>query len=547
MNPKPKKHLRQQRGIAMIVALLALVLLAAIGMALMFMADTENSVNNNYKESQKAYFAARAGAENVRLQLAPSGSLSAQALALGMPGQMLPTKGIIYVLNPTSASENIKPTWAGLPAATTISANPNLDDELCWEKFAGLPTLTASTGGPCGTNNQPTQLLPTTTPALSPFNTVTMTAVAGVNGGADALPYKWVRITNKQNFMGPLGKNVDGTTTNKGYQVCWDGQHQIAIDPTATTCDVQSPTTTPVWQVTSLAVTPPIGLNPGSRRMVQMEVALNPAIIPPAPIATQAPVHLQGSYILNAYDNCTCTCTSSGNGNNVTTTCDTPHQAGCKNQAHAIFTENTVDTSGGAGTTTTMYGSDPTGNASVQNVNPWPGYLNIDNLINQYKPTATPAGFSSSCTGTQNFTSTPPSYLNCGTQTNQTFGTYPTTLPTEPTVVDGVTEYIPGSVKLTSAASGAGILIVDGDLEINGGLNWYGLVLVRGKVSFTGGAGQNVNLFGSILAGQDVNATDQSQSDVFGGSINFHYDICALKNVGGKTPPRLLATHEIMY
>ena len=80
MNPKPKKHLRQQRGIAMIVALLALVLLAAIGMALMFMADTENSVNNNYKDSQKAYFAARAGAENVRLQLAPSGSLSAQAL-----------------------------------------------------------------------------------------------------------------------------------------------------------------------------------------------------------------------------------------------------------------------------------------------------------------------------------------------------------------------------------------------------------------------------------------------------------------------------------
>jgi hypothetical protein len=113
--------------------------------------------------------------------------------------------------------------------------------------------------------------------------------------------------------------------------------------------------------------------------------------------------------------------------------------------------------------------------------------------------------------------------------------------------VDGVTEYIPGSVKLTSAASGAGILIVDGDLEINGGLNWYGLVLVRGKVSFTGGAGQNVNLYGSILAGQDVNATDQSQSDVFGGSINFHYDICALKNAGGKTPPRLLATHEIMY
>src|SRR5579864_6272166 len=273
---------------------------------------------------------------------------------------------------------------------------------------------------------------------------------------------------------------------------------------------------------------------------------LKSSVIPPAPIATQAPVHLQGSYVLNAYDSCTCTCTTTGNGANATTSCGVG-QAGCKKTAHAIYTANTVDTAGGAGTTTTMYGSDPTGSASVQNVNPWPGYLNIDTLINQYKATAQSPSYSSSCTGTQNFTATPPSYLSCGTQANQTYGTYPSGLPTEPASVNGVTEYIPGSVKLTAGASGAGILIVDGDLEINGGLNWYGLTLVRGQVSFTGGAGQNVNLYGSILAGKDVNATDQAQTDTFGGSINFHYDVCALKNSGGKTPPRLLATHEIMY
>jgi hypothetical protein len=102
-------------------------------------------------------------------------------------------------------------------------------------------------------------------------------------------------------------------------------------------------------------------------------------------------------------------------------------------------------------------------------------------------------------------------------------------------------------VKLTSAASGSGILIVDGDLEINGGLNWYGLILVRGQVSFTGGAGQNVNLYGSILAGQDVNATDLAQTDIFGGSINFNYDVCAMKNLGGPRPPRMLASHELMF
>src|ERR1700745_147193 len=89
---------KSQRGIALIVALLALVLLAAIGVGLMFMADTENSINNNYRDAQKAYFAARAGAENVRLLLAPGGPLNAPALALTMPSGISPT-GVMYVIN----------------------------------------------------------------------------------------------------------------------------------------------------------------------------------------------------------------------------------------------------------------------------------------------------------------------------------------------------------------------------------------------------------------------------------------------------------------
>ena len=72
MKLKRANRLKKQKGMALIVALLALVLLAAIGIGLMFMADTENSINNNYRDAQKAYFAARAGAENVRLLLAPA-------------------------------------------------------------------------------------------------------------------------------------------------------------------------------------------------------------------------------------------------------------------------------------------------------------------------------------------------------------------------------------------------------------------------------------------------------------------------------------------
>jgi hypothetical protein len=541
MNGKDIKRLKTQRGIAMMVALLALLLLAAIGMGLMFMADTENSVNNNYRDSQKAYFAARAGAEDARLLLARDATLNANALALNTNS---PFK-MIYLKNPAGV-EAIDPTTA---AGSTLAANPYLDDQLCWERYANL-TLTPG-AGPCGSNGQSGQLLTDS----SAFTASTMTQTAGVNG-TDALPFKWVRISAKQNLMGALG--ASGTKVNSalgnGQQVCWDGSQEIVVS--SGTCATQATTVMPVWEITSLAVTPKVGANPGSRRMVQMEVALSPPLIPPAPISVMAPVQLQGSYILNAYDNCACNCTSSGNGNNATTSC-TPRAGqpanACATSAHAIFTQNTVSVNGGSGSTITSFGGDPTSGTttqvgpSVQGVNPWPNSLNINNLIAKYSAGASIPNFS--CTGTQDLTTTPATYKNCGTQTGQTFGTYPSGLPTEPAPgsYTSVTEYVPGSVKLTADASGSGILIVDGDLEINGGLNWYGLILVRGKVSFTGGAGASTNLFGAILAGDDVSATNQVQSDGFGGSINFHYDVCALKNLGGSTPPQLLATHEIMY
>jgi len=543
MNGKITKRLKSQRGIAMMVSLLALLLLAVIGMGLMFMADTENSVNNNYRDSQKAYFAARAGAEDARLLLVRDATLNANALALNTnsPFQM------IYLKNPTN-SEAIDPTTA---AGNTLDVNPYLDDQICWERYTNL-TLTPG-AGPCGSNGQSGQLLTDATH----FTATTMTQTAGVNG-ADALPFKWVRIAAKQNLMGALGSS--GTKVNNalgaGQQVCWDGSQEVVV--TSGTCASQLPpgSVMPVWEITSLAVTPKIGGNPGSRRMVQMEVALSPPLIPPAPISVMAPVSLQGSYILNAYDNCKCSCTTTGNGSHQVTAClprtGQPLNA-CATSAHAIFTQNTVGVIGNSGNTITSYGSDPTSGTtttvgpSVQGVDPWPNSLNINNLIKQYKAGATLPPFT--CTGTQDLTTIPATYANCGTQSGQTFGTYPTGLPAEPAPgsYTPVTEYIPGSVHLTADASGSGILIVDGDLDINGGLNWYGLILVRGKVSFTGGAGASTNLYGAILAGDDVNATNQPQTDGFGGSINFQYDVCALNRLGGSTPPQLLATHEIMY
>jgi hypothetical protein len=544
MKTRSKTGIKNQRGIAMMVALLALVLLAAIGMGLMFMADTENSINNNYRDAQKAYFAARAGAENVRALLAPGGTLNAAANALSMP-QPNAKSGVLYVLNPT-AGEAVDPTGAGAAPDYSIKTNPYLDDELCQEQFANFSATLTPMTGPCAGNGH--VMLTSdyfSTPAVSTAD------IPGTNG-AGALAFKWVRITNKQNLMGTMNPAQSIDASGPGQQVCYNGTTEVVTSPG--NCGALTPLANPVWLLTSLAVTPRVGNNPGSRKMVQMEVALTPPIVPPGAIAAKAPVTLQGSFQLSAYDSCNSTCTYDIKGN-VT---------GCKGAyGYAVYTENTVSQIGNSGQTLSGAGTDPTKDpVSKLNVpdSQWP--YNMDSLINTLKQTAQTANYS--CSGTQNFYSIPPSYLNCGTQTSQMFyvnndPTKPVPFPpgmllnppVEPVNPPTITEYIPGSVKLTSAAQGAGILIVDGDLEINGGLNWYGLLLVRGKVSFTGGAGASTNLFGAILAGEDItainNGTLSIDGDKFGGSTKFSYDTCALKNNGGNRPPRLLATHELSF
>ena len=538
-----KTRRNNERGIAMLIAMLAVMLLAIIGLGFMFMSSSENSVNNNFKDSQKSYFASRAGLENVRLMLVPpdprtglgAGPLYASAMALTMP-TIAANTGVLYVENKVSAAENIDPTTA---SGVSVALNPNLDNEICKEQFLGLAAFgaTPAAGAPCDS-----------TAAFPNVNTyfqvpaVVANQFSNTNG---ALPFKWVRLTNKQNLMGTLGARVDAAQADNG-QVCWDGNKQYVIPPLGPACAATpspSGTTTsmmPVWELTSLSVTPAVGSNPGSRRITQMEVALAPPLIPNAPIATDAPVTFVGSYVVNAYDFCTCQCTTPKNG---PTTCG---GVGCYNQAVAVETGGTVSINGASGQT---IANPVLPSPYMQNVDPWP--FDINDLINTYKQGATVPPFS--CSGTPNFSGLPPVYANCGTQTGQQFGGYPASLlgnpPVEPspTGYNPVTTYIPGSVKLTADANGAGILVIDGDLEINGGLNYYGLILVRGKVSFTGGGSQAVNLYGSILAGEDVTATDTAVSDKFGGSINFHYDVCALKRSGGTQPPRLLATHEITF
>jgi hypothetical protein len=57
-------------------------------------------------------------------------------------------------------------------------------------------------------------------------------------------------------------------------------------------------------------------------------------------------------------------------------------------------------------------------------------------------------------------------------------------------------------LKLAGDSHGAGILIVEGNLEVYGGLTWYGVILATGAVECTGSGQKNVT--GGILAGENA-------------------------------------------
>jgi hypothetical protein len=95
---------------------------------------------------------------------------------------------------------------------------------------------------------------------------------------------------------------------------------------------------------------------------------------------------------------------------------------------------------------------------------------------------------------------------------------------------------------MTGGSVGSGILIVDGDLDIHGGLQFYGLILVRGVVKFTGGGSDATNIFGAVLAGQESYV-----DNTLGGSASINFNSCALKQNQTPQPPRLISIREATY
>src|ERR1700676_3389361 len=240
-----KKLKTSEGGIALIVALLMLMLISAALMGMIMMSNTETNVSANFRDEQTAFFASKAGIEEVRDRMRSSATNSLKAqLPTALPGAI---NGVLYVTNPATG-ETVTP-W--LPLGTNYP-----DDEICKE-------VTCVSGVPVGTWYASASA--STTYAATP-----------------KLPWKWVRVMAKINKPSTTSKlmPVNGSTggdATAGYRVCWNGTNEVAVSNiTYTSCAAANNNYLPVYELTALAVT-----SSGSRRMTQYEISQT--AFPPMP------------------------------------------------------------------------------------------------------------------------------------------------------------------------------------------------------------------------------------------------------------------------
>jgi len=552
-----RKH---ERGMALILSLLALLLISAVGLGLIYMSNTETSINTNYKDTQTAFFAMRAGLEegrdrlraNSALNLAPYGPV------LPLPTTFPPSAGsIVYILNPAGATDTVAPQ---------TFANKYFDDEFCHESFVGSGVTWVAPGTAC-----------TAAGAVPAASITTVASQSPNNNTAAALKYKWVRITLKQNgTTGTPGALNSNTWVNSAQpanaQVCWDGtllKERVVTEmvPLGTWCsDAKNAgfNVQPVYLITSLAVTPS-----GSRRVGQYEAGAY-MITPPVaglaldgPAATFTKAPNSNNFGINGYNSGDPANNQALPSPNSTYTPFTGPggQAACTSPTPAVVPAIAV---GDATGVTNMIADIPSNRDNMYTGStPLPPAPLIPSVQNEGTGTAQYPSTNSLAPGSNWST---PAQLNqlaqsMANQANKTYNCSMNGLPvgapscsgTYGTVAAPQITYINGDAEVNG---GAGVLVVTGTLTVDGNFPFNGLILVIGQgiMNVKGGGGSQVN--GEVLiANTNSQTAPYSQLAALGsptlnwagGGSNFiQYNSC-WADYGSYMQYQLVASREEMY
>ncbi len=488
------------------MALLTLLLLSAIGLSILFMVNTETGVNYNFRSSQQAYYGAKAGVEEGRNRLRV-GATSAITPPTVMPSSAS-SAGVVYILNP-AAGDVVAPWDAG---------NRYFDDELCHENFIGLY-------GP-GLGNRYTPDVPCAAPPPGAFYTTVNSTDPG-RGTNNAMPYKWTRITLKQNWStypycanGPASNgHCPGGAAQDSTMVCASSASTEQI-LTAGYATCEAAAMKSVYVITSLAMT-----QTGSRRMTQFEVAN--IMLPPMP----STVTFDGS-------NPTYSAPSSNafvvDGTDHASPADVncPGSPGAPEPALGAFD---------APATTQLTNFANNRPASYVGAGGSPSVLNVNGVLG---PLATVGGLQA--------------MVQAITNNADQVVTSPSTPSSLGTVSSPKINVVNGDFTMSGNTAGAGILLVTGALTFQGTPTYSGIILVIGKGSVTKNGGGNGTLNGALFVANLYNSSGQLLSSSSapgapyfnwngGGTATMQYNSCWTNLATNKFLSRVLASREEIY
>jgi Tfp pilus assembly protein PilX len=491
-----------ERGIALIIALLVLLLLSAVGMGMVMMSNTETNVSSNFRDQQTAFFASKAGIEEARdrLRSAATNSLNGTIPTTALPGA---TNGVVYVINP-APGEVVTP-W--LPLGANYP-----DDEICKE-------VTCTGGVPTGA-----------------WYAAPQSASAGY-AAAPILPWKWVRVMAKVNKPSASSKLMSvngssGSDTTAGYRVCFTGTNEVAVSNiTYTSCAAANTAYQPVYELTALAVT-----STGSRRMTQYEVSRTSFPPMPGAMIFDGPSPDFGTnphsavFGVNGADAAQGPSAGVGCGAAVNEPALGAYGSGSATSLSGQLNRP------GSYTSSTPYTATPAVSDVQSALGPLATVDGLTNLVNSVTQAAGPANVFPNANG-----ATP---TNLGT-------------PAAPAI-----NVVQGDYTL--GGSGTGILLVTGTLTMNGSPSFNGLILVIGKGNVVKNGGGNGTLNGSLFVANLYSDTPPTYNNLIplgsnnppgiptaawngGGNARIQYDSCWINSVTQSFPYRIVAQRELIY
>ncbi len=464
----------KEKGVALLIAMFALLLISGLALALVYMASNETFIANNFKSNSKAFYAAYDGIEEGRGRLSTGHPQSLGPLIAGLPGGVLLPGSAIYIVNPAPA-EAVNPT-------NLAPANPYRDTEYQQEWPLPLPPVPIVVGG---------------------FQNSTFVLAGGLPGPL----FKWVRITAKTEQSANTDVSGDGLI-DLVTPVFFDGTNQYIGPGNFEVNPVNLKNGQQVFVVTSLAVLPN-----GSRRLVQYEAApLISKLAFPSPLTLMASqVNMQGAnsspYHIYGQDRVS-------GGNCASPPLPTAPAIGVTGTNAADVTTNISSVCGAAcggsggipNNRSGNYTGAPPPNGAQYNAVPSIG--DVTTQLN--RDTLTPATLDNVV---QDVTSNADLVIN-GNATQAD-------MPPQMSALNPMTVVVNGDFTMSGSYTGYGLLVVTGNFTYSGSDGWKGVVMIvgTGTTTFLGNGGGNNEFDGAVL----VAATKDQGGNLLPtlGTVNF--------------------------